>query len=251
MKNSFKKGYLESARKKFLFLGFIITCSITLVAFKVSSYDFEEAEKSKIVVPEDETTIFFELPEATPKKQKAASKAVLINVERYTIEKEVTVEYFDDKKIDMDNLTLDNIGGEDPWNMDGDEEEKEIIPDPNITVNWSRRVRTPFYDDCEDEMDREAESLCSYSKIRRLVQENTVFPSIPRELGLSASVLVTFVIDKEGNVKDVQVHNSKAHKDFIKAAIKGVETLPQMNPGTQNLRPVNIKLSIPVSFNLQ
>ncbi len=246
MKNNLKKGYLENARKKFLFLGFTIIGSLTLVAFKVSSYDFEEAKKSSIVVPEDEATIFFELPKPTPAKQKKASKAVVMSVERYDIVPEVPEELFTELAIDKTDLALGEIepdagddGGEDP------------IIEADVKVDWSRLERTPYFSDCEDVMDREAESLCSYSKIRNLVQQNTEYPVIPREMGLSARVYVTFVIDKKGNIKDAVALNDNVHKDFIKAAIKGVESLPRMNPGTQRMRPVSVKLTIPVNFYLQ
>jgi len=246
MKNNLRKGYLENARKKFLFLGLTITCSMALVAFKVSSYEFEEVKTSKISVPDDDTVIFFELPKRSPAKQKAASKAVNLNAERYVKVDVVTKDLFLDKSIDMSDLTL----GELENSEDGEDDPEDPIIESDILIDWQRLERTPYYDDCEDELDRSAESLCSYSKIRNLVQSNTVYPAIPREMGLTADVYISFVIDKKGNVTEVETLNENIHKDFIKAAIKGVESLPQMNPGTQRMRPVRVKLTIPVIFNL-
>jgi len=217
MKNNLKKGYLENARKKFLFLGLTITCSMALVAFKVSSYEFEEVKTSKISVPDDDTVIFFELPKRSPAKQKAASKAVNLSTERYKITKVIPEIKMAVVKLDLSKLSLEKLGNSDE--LFGEEEIKEDIVDPNILVDWSRLERTPYYDDCVN-------------------------------VGLTADVYVSFVIDKKGNVQDVEALNDNVHKDFIKAAIKGVESLPQMNPGTQRMRPVSVKLTIPVIFNL-
>lgn len=250
MKNNLKSaGQLERARKKFLFLGLITVCSMTLVAFKVSSYDFEKTKTSSIYVPEDEATIFFELPEQSFTQQKQAAKTVVISIESYNIVEEVGDEIFTDLPLDITNLDNSEVGtGEDFW---GEDDPEDTIIESQIPIDWTRLSRTPYFDDCEDVMDRKAESNCTYEQIRILVQQECDFPSSCREIGLSGKVWVTFVIDKKGKVKDVKALNDNVHADFIAEAERAVKALPQMNPGTQKLRPVNVKLTIPVSFNLR
>jgi len=190
-----------------------------------------------------------ELPEPSFTKQKKAAQQIATSTERYTI---VDTPEIITMKIDLDSndLGLVDLGDED-GDPDGDVNDDDVVIKLQQTFDWTRLSRTPYFDECENIQDRPAEAKCTYERIRIMVQQNTNFPMRPRELGLSGKVYVKFVIDNNGKVVNVENLSLDAHEDFIREAIRGVNSLPQMNPGTNRNRPVNVTLTIPVNFNLR
>lgn len=70
---------------------------------------------------------------------------------------------------------------------------------------------------------------------------------LPNELGLSAgkkNVIMLFVIDNEGNIKDIRV--KAPHPRLKKEAIRIVKKLPKMKPGMQRGTPVGVKYTLPM-----
>ncbi len=75
---------------------------------------------------------------------------------------------------------------------------------------------------------------------------------LAQELGLSPGkqrIYILFTIDKNGNVSDIQAR--APHKSLEKEAIRVVGLLPKMTPGKQRNRPVGVKYSLPITFNIQ
>ena len=68
-----------------------------------------------------------------------------------------------------------------------------------------------------------------------------------KSIGLVYSAMQ--VIDKNGDVVEIEEVKSP-HSALTKAAISGLSKLPKLNPGTQRLNPVAVKLEIPVRFML-
>ena len=63
-------------------------------------------------------------------------------------------------------------------------------------------------------------------------------------------VIVQFVVDKTGQVRDVMVVRS-VDKDLDKEAIRVVKSLPKFTPGRQNGKAVNVWYTLPVPFTLK
>ncbi|MCK5638848.1 MAG: energy transducer TonB [Flavobacteriaceae bacterium] len=73
--------------------------------------------------------------------------------------------------------------------------------------------------------------------------------SLAQDLGLSPGkkkVYVQFKIDKTGNITNVRARGP--HKRLEKEAIRVVELLPNMTPGKQRTRSVNVSYTLPITL---
>ena len=82
------------------------------------------------------------------------------------------------------------------------------------------------------------------------VAENVKYPVVCVENNIQGKVYVSFVIDKTGEVIDVQVARSP-HESLSKEAVRVVESMPRWTPGKQRNKAVKVAFTIPVNFVLQ
>jgi len=76
-----------------------------------------------------------------------------------------------------------------------------------------------------------------------------VYPETQRMNGVEGKVLVKFIVDKDGNIKNPLVIRS-VDPSLDRAAIEAVKKLPRFRPGKIGGNPVNVWYSIPISFKL-
>ena len=70
-----------------------------------------------------------------------------------------------------------------------------------------------------------------------------------KEKGIEGKVLVSFVVDNKGNIKDISL--TKSANEFLdKEALRVVKSMPKWNPGKKDNKKVNVKLTLPISFKL-
>ncbi len=77
-----------------------------------------------------------------------------------------------------------------------------------------------------------------------------IYPAKAKEKKIEGKVFVNFVVTKEGKVTDVQVKHPK-EKLLDNEAIRVVQSMPAWTPGTVKGEPVNVEMTLPVSFKLQ
>lgn len=71
-----------------------------------------------------------------------------------------------------------------------------------------------------------------------------------RENGIEGIVYVTFVVDKDGKVKDAKILRGKG-AGLDEEALRVVRSMPDWKPGKQNGRAVAVQYNLPVNFKLQ
>ncbi len=82
----------------------------------------------------------------------------------------------------------------------------------------------------------------------QFISMQTKYPDIARKSNISGNVYVAFIIDQEGNVLDPMVIRGIGG-GCDEEALRVVKSMPKWSPGTQNGRPVNVKLNTKVSFS--
>lgn len=75
------------------------------------------------------------------------------------------------------------------------------------------------------------------------------YTDITKRIGVEGKVVVTIVVDKEGNVIDAKIAKT-LHPDLDQIALKAVGEL-KFYPGIQNGKPVKVQVSIPIQFKLK
>ena len=80
------------------------------------------------------------------------------------------------------------------------------------------------------------------------LSENIQYP--PSGDGVQGRVILSFVVEPDGSISNVQVIRSLT-PDFDKEAVRLVKAMPKWVPGRQNGEAVRVKYNLPVLFKLQ
>lgn len=79
---------------------------------------------------------------------------------------------------------------------------------------------------------------------------NIKYPQVAKETGITGTVIVTFVVEKDGSITGVQVL-----KDIGggcgEEAVRVVKNMPKWKAGKQNGVPVRVQFNLPIRFTLE
>jgi periplasmic protein TonB len=87
-------------------------------------------------------------------------------------------------------------------------------------------------------------------KLFEYLQKNIKYPAIARENGITGRVYVTFVVDKEGKIRDSKVLRGIGG-GCDEEALRVIRAMPEWKPGKQNGRSVQVQYNLPVNFTLK
>ncbi len=79
--------------------------------------------------------------------------------------------------------------------------------------------------------------------------ENIKYPVEARESGVQGTVYVGFVVEKDGSIKDARVLRGIG-KGCEDEALRVIRQMPKWKPGTQRRQPVNVQMTLPITFVL-
>ncbi|MCK7537596.1 MAG: energy transducer TonB [Marinilabiliales bacterium] len=85
---------------------------------------------------------------------------------------------------------------------------------------------------------------------RVYIQQNLKYPVIAQENGISGRVYVSFVVDRDGSLTNVQVVRG-VDPSLDKEAVRVVKSSPKWTPGKQRGRAVRVSFTFPIVFQLQ
>jgi len=89
-----------------------------------------------------------------------------------------------------------------------------------------------------------------YAALMQWLGSNMKYPTIAAENNVQGSVIVQFVVEKDGSITDVHVAKS-VDPSLDKEASRVVKAMPKWIPGKQNSSPVRVRFTVPVTFKLQ
>ena len=106
----------------------------------------------------------------------------------------------------------------------------------------------------EDEVFIAVESMPKFQggsvvDFRNYVQQQLSYPEEAAKKGLEGTSFVQFIINKEGEVEDVEVKRS-SHPILDQAAVDIIENSPQWEAGKQRGEKVKVQFTIPIVFKL-
>lgn len=76
------------------------------------------------------------------------------------------------------------------------------------------------------------------------------YPEMALLQGIEGTVIVSFIVNTKGELKNIQVLKSIGG-DCEKEALRVVNQMPKWKPGSQNGKPVSINMTIPIKFKIQ
>lgn len=121
---------------------------------------------------------------------------------------------------------------------------KDPLPDPIDPKNNTGTANTylwvqemPMFPGGENEM-------------LRFISKNIKYPADARENNISGTVHISFVVDKEGDIKNIELLRGIGG-GCEEEAIRVLKTMPRWKPGKQNGQAVNVQYKLPVAFTLK
>ncbi|MDR1951151.1 MAG: energy transducer TonB, partial [Bacteroidales bacterium] len=83
----------------------------------------------------------------------------------------------------------------------------------------------------------------------KFLSDNIKYPAIARESGIQGTIYITFVVERDGSITDVQVMRGIGG-GCDEEAIRVVKAMPRWNPGKQRGRAVRVQFMMPIRFTL-
>ncbi len=126
---------------------------------------------------------------------------------------------------------------------------KEFVEDPIETVPFINIEFAPIFKGCEG-LSKEENKVCFDKKMKQFVQRNFDL-ELASELGLQPGkykIQTQFIIDNQGNVVDIQIR--APHLTLKNETQQLIEKLPKFTPGKQRDKPVKVKYTLPISFQV-
>lgn len=140
----------------------------------------------------------------------------------------------------QEKLSETNVG---VTTQEGDPNATELPPEPVVADPNEGKVFTIVEEMPQFPGGGEA-ALIKY------LQSNIKYPAMARENGIEGIVYVTFVVDRDGKVKDAKILRGKG-AGLDEEALRVVRSMPDWKPGKQNGRSVAVQYNLPVNFKLQ
>ena len=78
---------------------------------------------------------------------------------------------------------------------------------------------------------------------------NIQYPAEAQQKGIHGTVIISFIVEKDGSLSDVQVVRG-VDPSLDNEALKVIQKMPKWIPGQQNGRNVRVKYTLPVEFKL-
>lgn len=165
------------------------------------------------------------------------------------------------QKLILDDITKGDNSSEDeiihkitddiiPLNPDDIVQVKIPEEDPiTETVDYIIIENGPVFKGCEG-LSKEENKICFDKKMKEFVQRN-FDAQIATAIGLRSGkykIQTQFVIDNNGNVVDIQIR--APHAKLMKETQEMIEKLPKFTPGKQREKPVKVKYTLPISFQV-
>ena len=223
------KANLENKKTLFREIGLIAALALVLLVFEWSTTDKEVsslAANTTVITDEEQAPITQETPPTPPEQ----IKEPVMTEELQIVENDV--------KVETDFISTDD--------SDQKIEIKPYVEAKPVEEEVEVEEEIPFAI-VEDKPTFQGKDANEFTK---WVYDNIEYPEIAKENGIQGRVTVQFTIDKDGSVKDVKVLRG-VDSSLDKEAVRVIQKSPKWSPGKQRNKPVKVKYTFPIIFQLR
>ena len=82
------------------------------------------------------------------------------------------------------------------------------------------------------------------------LSKNIMYPIVAKENKIQGRTLVSFVVEKDGKISNVQVLRSSGDMMLDREAMRVIRSMPRWRPGFMKGQPVRVQYQIPITFKL-
>ena len=87
--------------------------------------------------------------------------------------------------------------------------------------------------------------------LRNYIATKVKYPDLAKQNNLSGRVYITFIVSKDGSVKDAKIARSSGYTILDDEAMRVINAMPKWTPGMQKGQAVNVSYTVPINFSLQ
>jgi len=228
----------------FFNFGLLVAIGLTILAFSWTTYD------EKVNIPagamELDEEIEIEPPRTSepPPPPPPPPPPVIQEVPDEFIEEEQQVE-FTDQSIDDQTAVAAPVKEAAP-----PPPPPPPPPQPKVEEIFKVVEDMPRFPGCEDKSGKDERKKCAEEKMLQYIYKNIKYPAIARENGVEGTVVITFVVEKDGTITDAQIARDIGAQ-CGQEALRVVNQMPVWIPGKQRGRPVRVQFNLPVKFKLE
>jgi protein TonB len=84
----------------------------------------------------------------------------------------------------------------------------------------------------------------------KYLSKNIQYPPLARENSIEGKVILTFVVGSDGKISQLEQVGKKLNWGLDEEAMRVVKSMPPWTPGKQNGKPVYVKFTLPIRFQL-
>ena len=223
------KGNLENKRGLFLLVGFAVVLALIYAGFElIASEDkapaMELPDDDFITVVDDDVIATDQTPPPPPEPQQQTQEVVL-NIVENNIQVNTDISF--DVSFDENEEIVDNS-----------DENIELVEESSGE---------------EDVIEMFAQEMPEYpggmEAVQAFLKKEIQYPEMARNNGITGTVLVEFVVEKDGRVSNAKV-KVPLFPDCDKEAVRGVMAMPKWKPGKNMGKPVRCFFQVPVTFTM-
>lgn len=257
-RNKYPEVNVLSYSPIFLRLSLIIVLVFVIAAFSWTIYD------RQVDIPEDALAMDFDIevekprtatPPPPPPPPPPPSIEAVSEVELMDEEDDIE---FVDQSIDEDTYI------DAPVFRESDNKEEVAPPpppppppppEPEAEEIFKVVEDMPRFPGCEDiTASKEERRACSNRKMLEYIYENINYPGLARDNNIEGTVVISFIVDKQGRINDAEVVRDIGGGCGAEAlrVVKMMNEMPERwTPGMQRGRPVKVLFNLPVKFKLE
>lgn len=221
---------LENKKSIFCLLGLVVALGFLYIVFEWTEAGvkaFEVTQSTEDVAEEEEIMNTFQdnTPPPPPPPQEAppppppASPGELETVSNDKEDVGDLGQMGDDADTDIKNLA--------------DKVEEEVIEDPQIYVRVEKKAAFPG----------------GQAELNKYLSKAINYPEEASDNGIQGRVIVSFVVNTNGSIVDVEVLRG-VHPALDKEAMRVVKAMPAWTPASNQGKKVRSKFTLPINFKL-
>lgn len=148
-------------------------------------------------------------------------------------------------KINVDNTNTVNDG-----NIEINAEDLPDNPMPEYTPVFEPEPEIEMPEPVYQFPSQRASFYGGYAAMMEFMGSNLRYPALAREMNISGTVYLQFVVEKNGKISNIIVLREIAG-GCTEEALRVLELMPPWEPGLQNGKPVRSSFNLPVKFSLR
>lgn len=219
---------LQKEKPLFTLLGFIATCSIAFICLSFTHYS-KAALSAETKELEDPDLVIIPLIRSDESAAKPKAEQVRLQTEALT------------PQATESNPVPDA-------ETEPAEPEGSISSEAGIAVSDTEAIVEEVFE--LDALETLPEFPGGEAAMQAFIRSVLRFPQACLYYGESGTVVVNFIVEKDGSVSNVRLQNPPIGFDMDEEALRVVALMPKFKPGTFKKRPVRVQCSMPLEFIL-